>query len=57
MKNEFDFKKAETLILEHKVDEMTTSEYTHLKTYSDKFKDYKFVKNREPIERYSRIMK
>lgn len=57
MKNEFDFKKAETLILEHKVDEMTTSEYTHLKTYSDKFKDYKFVKNREPIERYLRIMK
>ena len=44
MKNEFDFKKAETLISEHKVDEMTTSEYTHLKTYSDKFKDYKFVK-------------
>ena len=31
MKVEFDFKRAEKLILEHKVDEMSTSEYTHLK--------------------------
>ena len=39
MKVEFDFKRAEKLILERKVDKMTTSEYTHLKTYSNKFED------------------
>ncbi|MCL4584199.1 MULTISPECIES: hypothetical protein [Fusobacterium] len=52
MKNEFDFKKAEKLILERKADKLTASEYTHLKTYSNKFKDYRFVKKRLAIEKY-----
>lgn len=55
MKVEFDFKRAEKLILEHKVDEMTTSEYINLKTYSNKFEDYHFVKKRPAIEKYSWI--
>ena len=55
MKVEFDFKRAEKLILEHKVDEMSTSEYTHLKTYSNKFEDYHFVKKRPALEKYSWI--
>ena len=46
MKNKFDFKRAEKLILEHKVDKLSTSEYTHLKTHSDKFMDYIFIKRR-----------
>jgi hypothetical protein len=53
MKNEFDFKRAEKLILEHKVDKLTVSEYTHLKTHSNKFKDYRFVKKRPAIEKYN----
>ena len=55
MKVEFDFKKAEKLILEHKVDELSVSEYNHLKTYSDKFEGYHFVKKRPAIEKYSWI--
>ena len=55
MKVEFDFKKAEKLILEHKVDDMTVSEYSHLKTHSGKFEDYHFVKKRPAIEKYSWI--
>ena len=51
MKVEFDFKRAEKLILEHKVDEMSTSEYT----YSNKFEGYHFVKKRPAIEKYSWI--
>ena len=53
MKNKFDFKRAEKLILEHKVDKLSTSEYTHLKTHSDKFMDYIFIKKRPAIEKYS----
>ena len=55
MKVEFDFKRAEKLILEHKVNEMSTSEYTHWKTDSNKFEGYHVVKKRPAIEKYSWI--
>lgn len=52
MKNDFDFKRAEKLILQHKADKLTASEYTHLKTHTDKIPKYVFVKRRPAIDKY-----